>query len=138
MKKTTKKMISILAALLIAVAIPNVTYANEMPKENKTDNVQPYKLAFNMAGELWPGQMANRVFNMPASSQEALISVSSSAMDSSAEAPVTVYIDGAKLLTTNGKTATVMRRHIAAGTRTIQVTNDKGIYLAYALEINYY
>ena len=43
MKKTTKKMISILAALLIAVAIPNVTYANEMPKENKTDNVQDRK-----------------------------------------------------------------------------------------------
>lgn len=141
--KKAKKIIAILVATVMALAIPVTAQAKSLMDNVKVEGqstITPRKLAYATSGDLQGRQVVTKTFYMPYTTQDVMITASSSAMEGSGKAPIGVYIDGFKVGSTagDGNPVVFTRGPIAQGIRTINIQNESSLWLAYAVEINYY
>lgn len=141
--KKIKKIVAILATIVMALAIPVTAQAESIMDNVKVEGqkaITPRKLAYATSGNLQGRQVVTKTFYMPYTTKDVMITASSSAMESSGKAPIGVYIDGFKVGSTagDGNPVVFTRGPIAQGVRTINIKNESGLWLAYAVEINYY
>ena len=140
MKSMTKRVKSASLALLMAfalcgIAMP-VTYANAEPVSESVTSEMRTTLITHLSGDLQPGREASKSFNVSSGAGAAVkVVYTSSSQIGNQYAPITVYIDGSRVATSDGYNTGITIWNLTPGNHTLRVVNTGSVWLAFAVNV---